>query len=256
MSDKTAPVVLITGAARRIGRALALGLGRDGWTVVVHYNASSDDADDVVRAITTDGGRAVAVQADLSNEAEAETLVSRAVDAAGPLTCLINNASLFEEDNVHSADKASWDAHMQINLRAPFILTQAFAAQRPDGVPGNVINIIDQRVWNLTPHFVSYTVSKSGLWTLTQTLAMALAPDVRVNAVGPAPTLPSSRQSQQDFDEQCASLPLGHAVNVDEIVDAVRYILGASSMTAQMIALDGGQHLVSAPSLVDTGAEE
>ncbi|MHA1597694.1 MAG: SDR family oxidoreductase [Alphaproteobacteria bacterium] len=256
MNLNTSQTVLITGAARRIGRALALGLAGDGWTVAVHYNTSADNADEVVDAINSDGGRAVAVQADLSDEAQTGSLLSRTVELIGPLTCLINNASVFEEDNVTSADKASWDAHMQTNLRAPFVLAQAFAAQHPDGAAGNIINIIDQRVWNLTPHFVSYTLSKAGLWTLTQTLGMALAPDIRVNAIGPGPALPSARQTEKSFAEQCATLPLGRAVNPDEIVDAVRYILGAPSMTAQMIALDGGQHLGWAQASVDTVPEE
>lgn len=256
MYEETAPVVLITGAAKRIGRAMALGLAADGMTVAVHYNASGDAATKLADTINADGGKAFTVKADLSNEADTQTLIARATDIAGPLTCLINNASLFEEDNVETADQASWDAHMRINLRAPFILTQAFAASRSVASQGNVINIIDQRVSNLTPHFVSYTLSKAGLWTLTQTMAMALAPDIRVNAIAPGPVLPSARQSEEAFAKQCVSLPLGVGVNTDEIVNAVRYILGAPSMTAQMITLDGGQHLGWAQTSANTAPEE
>ena len=149
----------------------------------------------------------------------------------------------FERDDAHTATRESWDLHMQVNLRAPFVLTQAFARRLPDGWHGNVINILDQRVWNLTPFFTSYTVSKAALWALTQTLAMALAPRVRVNAVGPGPTLPSSRQTEEQFIRQWSSLPLARQVQPQEICDAVSFILGAPSMTGQMIAIDGGQHL-------------
>ncbi len=175
------------------------------------------------------------------------SLVRRAVDAVGPLTALVNNASVFETDGADTATRASWDLHMEVNLRAPFVLTQAFArALLPDAC-GNVINILDQRVWNLTPFFTSYTVSKAGLWTLTQTLAMALAPSVRVNAVGPGPTLPSARQTEESFRRQWAALPLSRRVRPEEIAAAIRFILDAPSVTGQMIAVDAGQHLGWSP---------
>ena len=234
---------LITGAAKRIGREIAVALSRDGWAVAVHYNGSRRDADAVVREIAAGGGRAVALKADLARERQVSTLVARAARAVGPLTCLVNNASIFERDEADSATRASWDRHMEINLRAPFVLMQQFARQVPRARQGNVINLIDERVWSLTPHFVSYTVSKAGLWTLTQTMALALAPRIRVNGIGPGPTLPSPRQSQAQFRRQSAAMPLGGGATPAEIADAARYILAAPSMTGQMIALDGGQHL-------------
>ena len=243
MPDSSSKVALITGAARRIGRAIALEFAADGWAVVVHYNTSQDDARQTVADIARQGGRAVALDADLARENEAAELVERAGQAFGPLACLVNNASVFRRDTPETATRQSWDAHMEVNLRAPFVLTQAFARQLPDGIDGNTVNIIDQRVWNPTPHFTSYTLSKAGLWTLTRTLALALAPRIRVNAVGPGPTLPNARQTDEEFEHQWASMPLRRRVGTDEIASAVRFILDAPGMTGQMIALDGGQHL-------------
>jgi len=193
--------------------------------------------------IESAGGRAVALAAELSDEAEAAALAGRAAEALGPLGCLVNNASLFEYDNVASATAESWAAHMAVNLRAPFVLSQAFAAALPQGAGGAIVNILDQRVWNLTPHFVTYTLSKAGLWTLTQTLALALAPDIRVNAIGPGPVLPSARQSAAQFRAQCENTPLGHGAEPEEVAAALRFILAAPALTGQMLALDGGQHL-------------
>jgi NAD(P)-dependent dehydrogenase (short-subunit alcohol dehydrogenase family) len=169
--------------------------------------------------------------------------VPRAVAALGPLGCLVNNASSFENDAVATATRASWDEHIEVNLRAPLVLMQGFAAQLPEAASGAIINMLDQRVWSLTPYFVSYTVSKAGLWTLTQTMALALAPRIRVNGIGPGPTLPSPRQSEEQFARQCAAVPLRRGTSPEEIAAAVRFILAAPAMTGQMIALDGGQHL-------------
>jgi NAD(P)-dependent dehydrogenase (short-subunit alcohol dehydrogenase family) len=244
MSQPSSPgTVLITGAAKRIGKALALDLGARGWNVAVHYSTSAKDAGDVVAAIEATGSKAIALDADLANAEATLALVGRAAAALGPVTCLINNASLFEKDMLPTLTVQSWDEHLDINLRAPALLTQAFAAQLPEGASGNVINIIDQRVWNLTEHFFSYTISKAGLWAMTQSAALALAPRIRVNGIGPGPILPSSRQSQADFDRQCAATPLQRGSSPEEICDAVRYILKAPAMTGQMIALDGGSHL-------------
>ena len=234
---------IVTGAARRIGRAIATNLATHGWAIAIHYHAHADEAHEAVQAIISAGGRAAAVPADLTRESESSTLIERAQEAIGPLTCLINNASAFEQDRIDTATRASWDLHLELNLRAPFALIQHFARQLPASTAGNVINMLDQRVWNLTPQFLSYTVSKSGLWTLTRSLALALAPEIRVNASGPSPTLKSARQSDEDFARQCAATPLGRATTLEEIGEAVRYILGAKAMTGQMIALDGGQHL-------------
>ncbi len=234
---------LVTGAGRRIGRAIALDLARAGWAVAVHYNSSAQAAGEVAAEIEAGGGRAVALKAELSDEAQAAALVPDAAAALGPLGCLINNASAFENDSVETADRASWDRHMDANLRAPFVLTQAFARALPEAAGGVVINLLDQRVLNPTPFFLSYTLSKAGLWTLTQTLAMALAPRIRVNGIGPGPALPSARQTPEQFARQCAMMPLGRGTSPAEICAAVRFILAAKAMTGQMIALDGGQHL-------------
>lgn len=243
MSASSPRAVLITGAARRIGRALAIDLAEKGWTVAVHYHSSKADADGVVRAIVDRGGKAVAIDADLGDEAQVTKLIPRAVERIGPVTCLVNNASLFENDTVQTVTAESWHAHMQVNLRAPFVLIQQFAKHCPKGAGGNVINMIDERVWNLTPYFMSYTISKVGLWTLTRTLALALAPDIRVNGIGPGPTLPSAHQTEEQFRRQWSMMPLRRPIDIEEICRAVRFILDAPSMTGQMIALDGGQHL-------------
>jgi NAD(P)-dependent dehydrogenase (short-subunit alcohol dehydrogenase family) len=241
--DSGPKAALVTGAGKRIGRAMALALGRAGWSVAVHYHRSGDAAAEVVAEIDGAGGTAVALGADLSRESEVETLLPRATQALGPLTLLVNNASLFEMDVVDTATRESWDAHVETNLRAPFVLSQAFAQQLPDGAQGNIVNMIDQRVWKLTPYFMSYTVSKTGLWTLTRTLALALAPRIRVNGIGPGPALPSTRQTEAQFTTLCEALPLRHGTTPDEIAAALMFILASPSMTGQMIALDGGEHL-------------
>ncbi len=234
---------LVTGAAQRIGRALALELASAGFAVAVHCHRSRSEAEAVAAEITTAGGKAVVLPADLSLESETADLLTRAQDALGPLGVLVNNASLFERDEALTATRESWDAHLETNLRAPFRLSQDFARQLPDRRDGVIVNMVDQRVWNLTPHFVSYTVSKAGLWTLTQTLALALAPRIRVNAIGPGPVLPSPRQTAAQFQRQVDSVPLKHSPSLDEIAATLRFILATPSMTGQMIALDGGQHL-------------
>ena len=234
---------LVTGAAKRIGRAIALELASAGWAVAVHYNTSAKEAESLARDIRARGGAAVALGADLADESATAALVSRAVEALGGLGLLVNNASVFERDDVGDATRASWDHHMETNLRAPFVLSQAFAAQLPRGCGGVILNLLDARVWNPAPGFTSYGVSKAGLWSLTRSLALDLAPRIRVNAIGPGPALPSARQSQEDFDMQCAQMPLGIGTNPEEIARTVQFILAARAMTGQMIALDGGQHL-------------
>ncbi len=234
---------LVTGAGKRIGRAIALALAAAGYDVAVHYGTSHDAAAEVVAAITGSGRRAVALAADLGQERESAALLTAATEALAPVTCLVNNASVFERDEALTATRESWDAHLEANLRAPFVLMQEFARLLPATRPGAIVNILDERVWNLTPHFVSYTVSKAGLWTLTQMMALALAPRIRVNAVGPGPTLPSPRQSAEEFARQSASVPLRRGATPEEIAAAVCFILDAGAMTGQMIALDGGQHL-------------
>ena len=241
--NRPSGTALVTGAAVRVGRAIALDLAKNGWAVAVHYSGSAAAAEATAAEIIAAGGQAATIQCDLSQEAEVATLVARAATALGPLTLLVNNASRFEADTIRDATGAGWDAHLDINLKAPFFLCQAFASQLPPGAEGNIVNIIDMRVWRLTPFFASYTVSKAGLWTLTQTLAMALAPRIRVNGIGPGPTLANVRQTAEQFAKQAASTPLGRGGGPEEIAAAVRFLISARSMTGQMLALDGGQHL-------------
>jgi NAD(P)-dependent dehydrogenase (short-subunit alcohol dehydrogenase family) len=172
-----------------------------------------------------------------------QELLPRAERELGPIGCLINNAAVFTNDTVESVTRASWDLHLAVNLRAPFVLMQNFAERLPPQAGGAIINLLDQRVWSLTPYFVSYTLAKAGLWTLTQTMALALAPRIRVNGIGPGPTLPSLRQSPEQFARQCELMPLRRGTSPQEIAAAMRFILSAPAMTGQMIALDGGQHL-------------
>lgn len=241
--DKPPGTVLITGAARRIGRALALDLSRAGWTIAIHYRNSAPAALLLVGEIESNGGRAQAFQADLIDSEAPRALVADVKRVFGSPTVLINNASEFLPDTVQNLDNATWDLHLGINLKAPVFLAQAIAAGLPEGCEGNIINIIDQRVWNLTQDFFSYTISKAGLWTATRTLAQALAPRVRVNAIGPGPVLRSIHQTDDDFERESRSTLLGRGASTDEIAAAVRFILATPSLTGQMIALDGGQHL-------------
>lgn len=235
--------VLVTGAARRIGRELALALARDGWQVAVHYRRSRDEAMALAGEIEAGGGRAVAIDADLADHQAVASLIQRCADRLGAPSCLINNASEFLLDSIETLTPERWQTHLDINLRAPVFLAKALAECLPVGMQGNVINIIDQRVWQLTPEFFSYTVSKAGLWSATRMLAQALAPRIRVNAIGPGPVLQSVHQSVQDFAKETASTLLARATAPSEIAAAVRFILDAPAMTGQMIALDAGQHL-------------
>jgi NAD(P)-dependent dehydrogenase (short-subunit alcohol dehydrogenase family) len=234
---------LVTGGARRIGRALVLALADAGYAVAVHHHASGNEAEALVAEIGRAGGRATALAADLADEAQVASLLPRATAALGPVGVLVNNASRFDNDTVATVTRESWDSHLAVNLRAPFVLTQQLAALLPAEAGGLVVNLLDERVWNLTPYFLSYTLSKSALWTLTQTTALALAPRIRVNGIGPGPTLPSPRQSPEQFGRQCRMMPLHRGTSPQEIAAALRFILAAPAMTGQMIALDGGQHL-------------
>ena len=236
---------LVTGAARRIGRSIALALAEDGWSVAlcIRHDRADDDADEVLREIEAKGARAAVLKADLADAEATAALVPDAVRALGPLSLLVNNASEFKPDEATTMTDASWREHMDVNLRAPAFLAQAFAAQLPEGTDGNIVNIVDQRVWAPTPHFFSYTISKMALWDMTQVMARSFAPRIRVNAIGPGPTLANSRQSAEDFERQTKATILGRGTTPDEICAAVRFILASPAMTGQMIALDGGQHL-------------
>ncbi len=257
MTETVPKTALVTGAAHRIGGAIAEDLAARGWAVAVHCLRSREKAEALAGRVTAAGGRAAVVTADLAREAETATLVGRAAEAlGGPLGLLVNNASVFEDDAALTATRESWDRHMETNLRAPFVLTQAFARQLPEGAEGVVVNMLDQRVWNPTPFFVSYTVSKIALEGLTRTLALALAPRIRVNGIGPGPTLPSRRQTPAQFARQIAETPLGRGPGLDEICRAVRFILDSPALTGQMIALDGGQHLNWAPAARTPPPEE
>jgi NAD(P)-dependent dehydrogenase (short-subunit alcohol dehydrogenase family) len=239
----SARAALVTGAARRIGRALALDLAAQGFDVAVHYRQSREEAQAVVAAIEAQGRRAVALAADLADEAQTARLLGVAAGALGPITLLVNNAAIFGYDRPETADAASWQRHMAINLRAPLVLTQALLAGLPADGTADVVNLIDERVLNLSPHYTSYTVAKAGLWALTRHLALALAPRVRVNAIAPGPVLPHAAMSEEEFAALCRATPLGRGPGVEEICRALRLILEAPSMTGQMITLDGGRHL-------------
>jgi NAD(P)-dependent dehydrogenase (short-subunit alcohol dehydrogenase family) len=246
------PVAIVTGAARRIGRTLALDLARCGWDLGLHYGRSRNEAERLAAEVASMGRRVVLLPADLAEASDVASLVPRCAEAIGPVTCLVNNASLFVEDGLATLDPQLWDRHMAVNLRAPVFLAQSFARYLPPHMSGNIINIIDQRVWRPTPMFFSYSASKAGLWAVTQTLAQALAPRIRVNGIGPGPVLRSIHQTDEQFARQASATLLGRAIRPEEIAKAVRFILDAPSMTGQMIALDAGQHLAwETPDVID-----
>jgi NAD(P)-dependent dehydrogenase (short-subunit alcohol dehydrogenase family) len=247
---------LVTGGARRLGRAIALALADEGFAVAIHCNTSRDAAEETAAEVAARGARSAVLRADLSDEAETAGLLPAAAAALGPIGVLVNNASVFERDEWDTVTRQSWDMHMQPNLRAPFVLMQQFARALPADAGGAVVNMLDQRVWSLTPHFVSYTVSKAALWALTQSMALALAPRIRVNAVGPGPAMPSPRQSAEQFARQEASVPLRRGTGADEVARAVVAVLGLPAMTGQMLALDGGQHLQWSPARDGAPPEE
>lgn len=243
MTDKGA--ALVTGAGKRLGRAMALRLAERGYDVAFHYAGSKDAAEEAAAEARALGVKAVALRADLLDEDETAALLPAAAEALGPLSVLINNASIFEHDTLASATRQSWDRHIGSNLRAPFVLTQAFAAQVPEDryPPALVVNMIDQRVRKLTPEFMTYTIAKMGLWAFTQTAAQALAPACRVNAIGPGPTLRGGRQSEAHFAKQRAATVLQRGSNTSDITGALGYFLDAPGVTGQLLCVDGGQHL-------------
>jgi NAD(P)-dependent dehydrogenase (short-subunit alcohol dehydrogenase family) len=236
---------LVTGAGARLGRAMAEALGADGWAVAVHYRGSKAGAEEAAATIRKAGGRAELLACDLSDEAARAGVVAEAARKLGrPVTLLVNSASTFADDTATDHSRADWDHHFEPNLRAPIHLAQQLARALPAGEKGLVVNLIDQRVWKLTPQFFTYTLSKAALWQATQTLAQALAPNVRVNAIGPGPTLQSIHQSAEAFAAETAATLTGEGSSPEEIVRALRYFISATSVTGQMIASDGGQHLM------------
>lgn len=244
---------LVTGAGIRLGRAMALYLADRGFDVAVHYASSEGPAQKTAAEVRALGRKSVTLKADLLDEAQVQALLPKAAEAlGGPITCLVNNASIFEYDNIRTATRQSWDRHLDSNLRAPFVLTQAMADQGlsagadENGEPlatGLIVNMVDMRVRKLTPEFMSYTIAKMGLWTLTRTAAQALSPTIRVNAIGPGPTMQGHRQSEEHFQAQRSNTVLERGSNPSDITAALGYFLDAHAVTGQLLCVDGGQHL-------------
>ncbi len=243
MTHDNQGTVLVTGAGRRLGRVIALDFANRGWRVGIHYHASSADAVALVAEIERKGGKAAAFAADLGRFDALAPLIETCAEALGPPTCLINNAARYGWDSLATLDGESWQDHLDVNLRAPIFLTRAFAKALPEGKTGNVINAIDQKVLRLDPEYFSYTIAKAALWTATQTMAQALAPRIRVNAIAPGPVLKSEGQSQAAFERECQATLLGHGVDVADVTAAIQFLIDTPSITGQMIALDAGQHL-------------
>jgi NAD(P)-dependent dehydrogenase (short-subunit alcohol dehydrogenase family) len=237
------PVALVTGGARRIGRAIVEDLVRHGFAVAIHYRESHDDAAELETGIVRAGGKVVCVQGDLGDFSVLEKIVADAAKALGPLTLLVNNASIFEKDSAGTLEPGLWQRQMTVNLAAPVFLAQAFARQLPDGVEGNIVNMLDQRVFRPSPRYFSYQISKSALHVATEMLALALAPRIRVNGIAPGPVLPSAHQTAEAFQQLAGSTPLAHATNLGDFGRAVRFLVETKSITGQVIALDDGQHL-------------
>ena len=257
MTDVSAPgreggrgAALVTGGAKRIGRAICLELAAAGFDLAIHHRDSGDEAEELAREIEAMGRRAACLSVDLADGIATHALIGRAAEALGPLSVLVNNASVFADDRLESLTGESWAAHMDVNLRAPVLLAQAFAAQAPDG--SAIVNILDQRVLKPDPRFFSYGLSKSALWVATRTMAQALAPRIRVNGVGPGPTLPSVHQAAGEFEAEARATPLQRAGSPEAVADAVRWLVDAGQVTGQMIAVDGGQHLAwQTPDIVE-----
>ena len=241
--NKPLRTALVTGGAKRIGKAIVEDLIANGFSVAIHANTSLEDAAAMARAFNAGGGRAVALRCDLSDGAATGRLIDEAADALGPIDLLVNNASLFKPDTVEAFDDALWDRHFAVHVKAPSILARDFVRQLPEGIAGSIVNIIDQRVWNPTPRYYSYTLSKSALWMATRTMAQSFAPRVRVNAIGPGPSLPNERQDDAAFQAQVDGLILRRGPGLEEFGRTVRFLFDTPSITGQMIALDGGQHL-------------
>jgi NAD(P)-dependent dehydrogenase (short-subunit alcohol dehydrogenase family) len=237
------PLALVTGGSRRIGRAIVEDLAANGFAVAIHCNGSREDAEHLAEGLAASGVRTGVFSADLTRMSEVRELVPNVVSQLGPVSVLVNNASIFEDDQADALDEALFDRHFELHVKAPSFLAEAFAKQVQAGSTGLVVNVIDERVWKLTPRFYSYTLSKAALWAATRTMAQTFAPRVRVNAIGPGPTLPNTRQTPEDFARQSHNLLLKRGPDLSEFGATIRYLWNAKSVTGQMIALDGGQHL-------------
>lgn len=248
--------VLVTGGAKRIGKAIVERLAADGWDVAIHYNGSGNAAEALATEIRRQGRTALALGADLTDEDAVRRLAGHAADGLGGLSAVINNASVFRRDGLDTEGREIWDLHMAIHVRAPYLLAEGLMRRLAEDATGTVVNLVDQRVLNPSRHFLSYTLSKMALWDQTQVLARAMAPRVRVNAIGPGPVLPSTRQSDADFERQAQQTPLAHAVEPAEIAAAAAFLLDAPSVTGQMIAVDAGQHMNWAFETPETAPKE
>jgi NAD(P)-dependent dehydrogenase (short-subunit alcohol dehydrogenase family) len=237
------PVALVTGGARRIGRAIVNDLAAHGWAIAIHYNRSRDEAERVASDIRAAGGRAALVTGDFADFHRLHGIVDQVAEALGAPTLLVNNASIFEDDSVGALDRDLWERQLSVNLAAPVFLAEAFAARVPDGAEGNIVNLLDQRIWKPTPRHFSYQISKSALFTATETLAQALAPRIRVNGIAPGPVLPSPHSSEEGFRRLTERVLLRRAPDLSDFGRTVRYLVETRSITGQVIALDGGQHL-------------
>lgn len=236
-------IALVTGGARRIGAAIAMRLANAGYRVVIHAHSHFDEAQKLADGLSSRGGHACAVKADLTDPMARSQLIADAASKFGPLSLLVNNASVFMSDHFADQDEASWNANFEINLKAPVDLARAFAKQVPAGVNASIVNLVDHRVFKLTPQHFSYTLSKSALYTATLTMAQALAPHIRVNAIGPGPTFANPKDGEAGLSKEISGVPLGRAVAADDIAEAVLYLARAKSVTGQMIAVDSGQHI-------------